>query len=167
MPLSDYTDNDTIRATLGVSAMEIKDTTLDLPIYETLLVEDINAVSTDIIPTYEALVAIMSPTSIQTRFINLTKAFSAYAVAARLLNSLAMFSAVTIKGVKQEFTRVDDPYADLKVNIPYSLSFIKSKLNDSLAAVNFPNDPAPPPVVRTFMVGAGLAYDPVTGRRQF
>lgn len=162
MALADYTDNDSIRATLGVSDDELPDVVLNLPLWGIMLNEGLLEIAADLPTTYDTIKGLTPPrTSDQQRFLDLTSTFSAYYVASRLLGPLPVFAPQTLKAVKDQFTRVPGAFDGIQASVAGGLSYIKEKLVVALQVVS-PSDIAPLPVTRVWGVSTGLANDPVT-----
>ncbi|MBV8635339.1 MAG: hypothetical protein JO002_12670 [Burkholderiaceae bacterium] len=161
MLITDYTDTNSIRATLGVSVDELEDAVLLLPLWATQLYEGLIDLAPDLPSVYTTIKALPTPTSDQQRFLNLSSAFATYFVASKFIEQAPLLFPQTLRGVKDQFTRVQDPFATLQQGIYSGLSYVKDKLLVALQAVN-PTDIAPPPVQRVFGVSTGLGYDPVT-----
>jgi hypothetical protein len=164
MALLTYTTYAEIRATLGVSATELPDTTLALSTYGVwaqLALEDISLT----LPTdYDTTVLLPVKTPDEQRFIDLVRLYVSYSTAERLLTSLPLFSVKTLTDGRASFTRETDPYKSVREGVLATLRDLRKRLAAAYAAL-FPAavivlvpDPAP-----TLVLASGLATDPVTG----
>lgn len=157
--LTEFTTYDDIRAALGISDEELDDETLDLAIFETLLEEDMFAIDPDVLTYWNGL-----PTSgltpEQTRFQNLVKLFSTYAVAYRLLNTAELFGFIKVTDSRATMQRTADAYKNLRVNV----TAMFQKVGELLLAALYAMDPAivlPDPIVVNYISAVG-GGDPVT-----
>jgi len=113
MTLIDYTSYDDVRAALGVSQDEIKDTTLSLDLYAFNLASELEGISLTLIPAFTTVKAIPvdDRSAVQTRFFQATKLFASYAVAKQLCTSLPMFAPKDQTDGKASLGRFSaDPY---------------------------------------------------------
>lgn len=162
MAVTDYTTYAEIRAVLGVAEEELEDETLALPIYGTMLDEDLLDLNAGLPANYATLKALPTPNTDQSRFLSLVSAWSSYEVADQLLGALAMFGPKIIQSDKDSAERITDPYAALREQVPAVLSRLEGRIL-ALYAILFPGNPAPVPVTAINVVNAGLAVDPITG----
>jgi hypothetical protein len=83
-------------------------------------------------------------------------------VARQCLNSLPMFSPLTIKDEKAELTRNVDAYKNLKADVGAVLSAMRTRLLSAYTLIN--TDALAPTVTdRVWGLAVGLGTDPVTG----
>ncbi len=162
MALTDYTTYDEVRAVLGVAEEELEDVTLALPIYETLLEEDLADLSPNMEANYTAVKGLPTPSPNETRFLRLISAWSAYRVAIHLLSPLAMFGPKVIESDKDKEERIQDPYAALREQVPVAANVLKGRIL-ALYAILFPGESQPVPVDVISVVVVGLGTDPITG----
>lgn len=161
MALSDYTSPDLVRATLGVSDLELSDETLALSIYEMQIKLDLEEISDTLAATYLTAAALPSDsrTTAQQKLVDLTQLFSTYSVSKNLLTSLKMFGPKRITDGRAETERFD-PMAEIKLGILANYSTIRTKL--IAAYTNMGGSPAAQ-TTRTWVGTAALGTDPVTG----
>lgn len=164
MALTTYTSYAEIRAVLGVSAKELTDVTLALPLYEQVLLQDLDEVSATVAAAYTSVAAIDpgSRTTTQQKLYEITRSFAAYQVASNLLTALPLFAPRAVKDGRAELERQADPYADTKVGVAAMLSKLKTRLATIEAAyLGAPALAALPSYNLT--TSTGLAVDPITG----
>jgi hypothetical protein len=157
----DYASYDSIRAVLGVSQDEIEDSTIDLPLYEVLLSEDLRGMYSTLEADYHTVRAVATPSAAETRFVKILQTYAAYQVAYTLLGSVIMFAPKNISDGKASVERVDKPFAVLDANVSRTLSYVRDRLLDAYQAYN-PIKVAPATVTRSMIVSTSLS-DPVTG----
>lgn len=160
--ITEYSSYGAVRAVLGVSPREIEDTVIDLPMYEVLLLEDFLDMSSTMAADYATAKNAVSPTAIETRFVRILQTYASYQVASTLLGSVSMFAPKDITDGKASLARVADPYAALKENVAQSLGYVRQRLLAAYEAYS-PANVAPAAVRRSWVVGVGLANDPVAG----
>lgn len=111
MPISSYTSPDAIRAALGVSALELKDATLSLQMYEDNLLLDLAEIGQGAASALAALVQTPSTDEVQLQFLRAGRLFATYSVANHLLSALPLFSPKEITDGKASLVRyADGPY---------------------------------------------------------
>jgi hypothetical protein len=139
MALIDFISYDEVRAALGVSQDEIKDTTLSLNLYDFNLVSELESISLNLIAAYMAQVAVTpssSWTAAQTRFVQSTKLFAAYAVAKQLTVSLPMFGPKEQSDGKASLVRfAQDPYKATIASVVQQYETFRVKLAETYAAL--------------------------------
>jgi hypothetical protein len=163
MSITDYTTYAEIRALLGVSDEEISDAELALPVWSLLLNEKLSDIS-EAVDTNRKAVALIpaaNRTAIQNKFFNVSSLYAAYAVAQELLIALPMFGFSQLTDGKAEIQRFDK-WADLKAGIEKGANAMRAKLRLALAALD-PSYNIPQAVSNVYIVGTGIATDPVTG----
>jgi hypothetical protein len=162
MNLTDYTSYDEIRAVLGVSDEEIENATLALPMYASELEMTLSDISEDVLTTYTTIAAIAenARSVLQQRYYNVVRLFSSYAVGKSLLTSMPMFGFKQVGDGKAETERFDK-WEDVKAGVEAGYANMLARLKTLLQQLE-PGYAPPAPVVRNFIVAAGLASDPVT-----
>lgn len=162
MSVNTYTTYNEIRAALGVSELELDDTQLALPNYETNLQFELEDISTLLMPTYEAVSAIAegSRTPDQRAFFAMTRLFSTYAVAKQLINTLKMFGLRRTTDGKAEGERFD-PNEDVIAGINQGYSAMRTRLRGALAKIE-PGFTIPAATTLSLVRGVGLATNPIT-----
>ena len=159
MSILDYTTYDGIRAVLGVSTDELEDATLDLEIYDSGLVLDLEDVDLGLSEAYLALPA--TRTATQDRFHRTVRMFAAYSVARQLTASLPMFGPKDISDGKATVTRfADSPYKEVTKRVKEGFDSARTRLEKSYAALTSASYTL---TIPTFMSVVSPASDPVTG----
>ena len=163
MTITDYTTYAEIRALLGVSDEEISDVELALPVWSLLLNEKLSDISeaVDTNRTTVSTIPVASRTPEQAKFYNVSSLYAAYAVSQELLTALPMFAFSQLTDGKAEIHRFDK-WADLKAGINKGANAMRVKLRLALAGLDS-NYAIPQPLVNVYVVGTGIASDPVTG----
>lgn len=161
--ITDYTSYDAVRAVLGVSSEEIEDSVINLPMYETLLAEDLldlsSSIQADFITTRD--IAAATQTAIEKRFVKIMQTYASYQVASTLLGSVAMFAPKDVTDGKASMARVSDPFKTLKADVMASLVYIRTRLLTAYEAYSG-SYTVPVAVSRVFISSTGLSIDPVT-----
>lgn len=164
MAISDFISFDDVRAALGVSEDEIKDTTLSLDLYEYNLVSELESIDLTLISVYETQKesAPSTWTTEQTRFYQAVKLFSAYAVAKQATVSLPMFSPKEQTDGKAGVVRFAlDPYKATIAAILKQYDAFREKLIKAFSDLN--SNDTPVATMRPYIVVASPVSDPVTG----
>lgn len=162
MPLITYTTSNEIRAALGVSTTELPDSTVTLSMYDTVADMAVDDVSPKLEGLFEATVAVVTPTSTQQKFIDVTKLYVTYAVAKHMLTSLPLFSVKSLTDGKAEFQRQSDIFEDVRDGVDAMLAGLRGRL-ETLMQILDPTITPTPAVTPVFTVASELATDPVTG----
>jgi hypothetical protein len=162
MVLTDVTTTAEVRAVLGVSEKEIRDTVLLQPIYAVRLSEALYALDDGLLTAYTAASLASPQSALQLRFTNLVETYSAYRVAEFCLGAVAMFAPKEIKDSRSEVIRVNDPYAKLRGDIDEALVSLQALMLSVYALID-PSVPVVVATVRTMVAAAPLGTDPVTG----
>lgn len=158
MSILDYTTYDDIRAVLGVSTDELEDTTLDLEIYDSGLVLDLEDVDLGLSDAYLALPA--TRTATQDRFHRTVRMFAAYSVARQLTASLPMFGPKDISDGKATVTRfADSPYKETIKRVQAEFDRCRTRLEKAYAGLS---SGAYTLTIPTFLSVASPSTDPVT-----
>lgn len=163
MSVLDYTTYAEIRAALGVSATELPDTVLAVPMYATLLDLDLESVSANggIPALYATVAADTSRTAQEQRFYDLTRLFASYSLAKNLLSSLPLFSVQSLTDGRAEFHRQADVIADIVAGVNGIYNAVRTKLSAAyLVLVPGIGGYVRPTAIIT--AAEGLAVDPVT-----
>lgn len=135
--LTDYTSKNEVRAALGVSTKELKDAQLDLPMYVSGLLVNLNAINSGLNALYVSLKDAPNPSDSQKTFIDAVKLYSAYAVASQVSPSLALLAVKSITDGKAAIDRFSgsDPTKAVKVNIQEKLAEYRQYLLDTYLAL--------------------------------
>lgn len=164
MAISDFISFDDVRAALGVSEDEIKDTTLSLDLYEYNLVSELESIDLTLISIYETQKgsAPSTWTAEQIRFYQAVKLFSVYAVAKQATVALPMFGPKEQTDGKASVVRFAlDPYKATIDAVLTQYDVFREKLIKAFSDIG-PTAP-PPESSRPYLVVATPTYDPVTG----
>lgn len=162
MSITKFTTASEVRAIFGVSAKELRDTAIDLPVFETMLTLSIDEISPDVITLYDTIVA-LDPTAVSTvqaKFVALVKAFSANSLAFIISDSLAMFGSKRITDGKAEFERFDD-VESIKASLPSKVAKLGLALANAFTAAGGSGAVTVTPTFQHIKASA-LAVDPVT-----
>lgn len=162
MPVSTYTTSNEIRAALGVSTTELPDSTLVLPMYDTVADLAVDEVHSKLEDLFEATVVLPTPTATEQKFIDVVKLYVTYALAKHLLSSLPLFSVQRLTDGKAEFQRQTDIFEDVRDGVDATLAGLRARLEDLMQLVDPTVAPAPAETA-IFTVASTLAVDPVTG----
>lgn len=164
MALTPYCENAEVRATLGVNAIELPDSVLNLPIYEIGLVRELNKVAPSLPASFSAINSKPADqrTAAELALLDATKLFSAYASARQVGVSLASMMPKDVGDGKATVSRfADAPYKETLARIEAMYLASRSSLLASLAELTqLPAAAARTPLA---FVAATRSYDPVTG----
>lgn len=160
MALTTYTTYDTVRAVVGLSPKELADDTLALPLYEQLLKEDLDSVSSELNATFVAL-PVSGLSTYQQKLKDQVEVFSAYSVAEKLLSPAGIFCPQVVNDGRASRDNGADPYANLRIDVPKMMAVLRTRISITLDLLAVSSTVS----VRTYsLVGStGLAVDPVTG----
>lgn len=164
MALTDYTTFDDVRAALGVSADELEDATLSLPLYEFGLMAEIRGVSLDLDSDFTTVASKDSSTltSAESVLFESMVLFCTYAVGRQLLTSLPLFSPKEISDGKASVGRYAmNPYKDTIERVERDYQRWRDALVTAYAAYKATS--APTRVLPVLLSRSALATDPVTG----
>lgn len=164
MALKAYIEFAEVRAALGVSVSELKDDVLELPLYEGILIKELEDVSPTCLADYTAVndKDDAAKTTAEKDFQLAFELFSVFAVARGLTSSLPLFSPKSIGDGKASASRFSDsPYKDTIEAIGLSYEEYRKYLISKYAIFNggSSSDSAPIPMVGIM----SPATDPVTG----
>jgi hypothetical protein len=162
MSFTDYTTPASVRALLGISEKEIRDTVVTDTVYLTALLEHLYGLSPTLADDYQTNKADTSRTALQNRFCLLAETVCAYVVAIALIPNLPMSAPQTITDGKAEHTRMANPYENLRDPLTATLDYYTAKLLAAYALVNT-GVVLRSAVARTMVTSVGVAPDPVTG----
>jgi len=162
--LVDFTSFEDIRAALGVSAEEIKDATLSLPLYVNRLRMDLESVSASTLTLHATLANVQpaSQTEQQARFEIALQLFATYSVAKHLTISLPLFSPREITDGKASLSRyAQDPYRATIARVESEYDTLRQNLAAALAGAESVS--APTVSLRPWFSAVTPTPDPVTG----
>jgi hypothetical protein len=109
-----YTTGDEIRAALGVSSLELKDSQLELNIYGELLFQEMSAVTGVLAPDtvtrdlaghYSYISGLVTKTTNQNLMLSYIRTFSTYVVASKVASTISLLAPKTISDGKALMTR--------------------------------------------------------------
>jgi hypothetical protein len=166
--LTDYTSYDAVRAILGVSPKEIKDTALALPQWESQFLLEMGDVDSGVgaVMTEYAVVKAKAPNTRSTneqRFFDIVNILAGYSTARQLLTGLPLAIPQEITDGKaavhrfdaKNFEKVRDGVIETYANLLRRLKAVLLILVPTAAVVPTPT--------RVFAAGVGIGIDPVTG----
>lgn len=161
--LTKYVQYEEVRAVLGLSTTELPDATLALPMYETQLVLSLEGVGLAVPETYNTIceIGVDSRSADETRFYDLTRLYSAYAVARSLLTSQQQLTASRLTDGRAEFQRNVVSWEDIKDGIDQALTALGFRLNAALLVL-VPTEEERASVIPVLTSAVGLATNPVT-----
>lgn len=161
--LTEYTTYAEVRAALGVSEEEIDDTTLELQMYESLLEEDLDAVSPIVRTTWLALPEDESlRTADEVKFAQRLRLYSTYSVAAELLTSVELFGYLKVADGRASTERRPQAFDTIKANVLAMQVKARAWLLASLELL-VPGTPVTPAGTISWTSSVAPATDPVTG----
>jgi hypothetical protein len=162
--LTPFTSNDEVRSCLGVTADELSDETLDLPIHEKNLRFEFDEISDGLAAGFKVVDAIAEAqrTDVQRRFYDAVVLFAPQAVAVALGQSLPLFAPKAITDGKAGVTRVADPQFE-KLLDRCKQNYERFKQNLAKRYASYANAVAPIVVTSTVLVVVSPSTDPVTG----
>ena len=151
-----------VRAVLGVSITEIPDTTLALAMFDNLVSLELEDISLTITDDYTTVIAVVTPSATETRFLKLITLYTTYLYASNCLQQLTLFAVQTLTDGRASFTRQTDPYESVKEGVAGMLASLKARLLAAYAAL-FPTVVLPV-TAGTFpsVVSTSILVDPVT-----
>ena len=156
--LSQLVTAEELRALLGVSSKELKDATIDLPIYWKQVKVELNAISSSLLTTYDGLPD-SGLSDAQQRLKDAVETFAGLSAAVMLAASLPQFSPRTISDGKATMQRqLDAPDKTLE-----NLQRLYSVAHDEVDAA-YRDVAGATPTTFTFPFGVSTpTTDPVTG----
>lgn len=157
--ISDFTSPEEIRAALGVDEVDIDDATILLPLYEKLLIIDLEDINIDLPATYASTMALDNPTAAESRLLSTAQVFATFSVAKTLAGSLPMFSLKQESDGKAQAQRFDNPYREAIKAVGNEYERARNKLMQALAALGSSSSTTTP---RVYFSTVGLGTDPIT-----
>lgn len=162
--LLDLTTPDEVRAVLGVSDVELSDTTLSLPIFESMwqmLLFDIYAGLPDLLDDIKDRLSTdpSSVTSTEKQLLETVKVFSAYATSKVFLSNAQMFTPKRVTDGRAEVERFADSFGSLMDGLLTMYYKLLARIRYLLRLLGL-NVPEPAPVL--LLATAGLAVNPIT-----
>ena len=161
MSFLDFTTCDEVRAVLGVSAEELDDDVIGLPLYDRLLRQHFREVGTSAYATILSLTSSASLTEAEESLIDLAGVFATYALACELAKSMPNFSPRLISDGKANINRHDQAFRLVIAAVKNSLEDCRRKLSEAFTA--YQGAAASPVLTYGGFVSVGLASDPVVG----
>lgn len=158
--ITKYTSFDEVRSVLGVEDDELDDSTLSLGVYYNHLLEMFEDINPTLVQLYDEVDGTPVKSPLQERFLRLVQTFATYAVAKQLTPSLPMFAPRSIGDGKATMSRFLDPYKDTIRGIEEQFTLTQNRLQQVVDELTSENRSAGG---RRFLIGVGLAQDPVTG----
>jgi hypothetical protein len=136
LALTDYTSPDQVRAVLGVTSKELKNTQLALDVYLSGLLVDLRSVNVGINTLYESTLLIpeVDRTDSQKAFLEAVKLYATYSVAAAITVSLSLMAVKSITDGKAGLDRfAGNPYQAVEIAVREKLAQYRSHLLDIYA----------------------------------
>lgn len=168
MALTIYLELDEVRAALGVNDLELKDSVLNLPVYEIGLVRELSKISASLPVAFSTVSAVApaSRTPTQQALADATHLFSVYACARQVGVSLAAMAPKDIGDGKATMSRFSDaPYKDVMTRVEAMYTAARNSLMESMILYSGAGSQTASTVPRTVFKAAARAFDPVTGAR--
>ena len=163
MALLPFCNNEEVRAILGVNDLELKDETLDLPIYSLGLEHSLRKLAPVLSSTFLAIHELPTDTRTQKQndLYTATRLYSAYSVARQAGIALSMYGPKTISDEKASFSRFPgEPYKEVLEMIEEELAKYGKLALEALAELKEIQLSSYTPIS---MVAVRRVYDPVTG----
>lgn len=171
MSTTDYIPSyNDIRAILGVSAKELKDITIALPIYEMQLEDGIENFHPALEELYATLQAkkkaheddpVNPPlTRNEKKLIGRTQVYASYYLALLLFKSLPIFGVKRVTDGKAEMERMANAFENLKAELEAGLDVAGDNLNETLEDLG---ETVTPVADYLPFATAEIGIDPVTG----
>ena len=155
--LSEYASFDSVRAALGVSVKEIPDVVLSSDIYAFFVQQELDEISATLRTEFEAITP-PGVSDTEKELYDTVRVFSAYAVAYKASDSLALSAPKTIEEGKAAVSRfADSPYKNVVIEVRKSYIQYKKILQTLI------DDEETSVLVPTLMSGVTPDFDPVTG----
>lgn len=166
MALTTYLELDEVRAALGVNDIELKDSVLNLPVYEIGLVRELSKISASLPVAFSTVsaTALVSRTETQQALADATHLFSVYACARQVGVSLAAMAPKDIGDGKASMSRFSDaPYKDVMTRVEAMYTAARNSLMEAMILYSGAGVQTSSTIPRTVFMAAGRSYDPVTG----
>ena len=156
-----FTDFDSVRAALGLSAKELPNSVFESAHFNDRLLLDLSDLSDEIVDDYETATA--ESTVAATNFVAAFNLFAVYSYADYCASGLPQFSPRSVTDGKAGFTRfADSPYKTTLTKIHQNIGRYRRVLAEKYAIWKGVPLPAPTAPPRPF-TASPLAIDPVTG----
>lgn len=162
--LTPYTTNPQVRAAIGVALAEIRDTVLDLPLYQQALELDLVTLNSTLTVQFAAIGALPEPdrTYNQKVFYKVMQLYSTYSVANHLLTTYEMFAPERITDGAATMQRSETAWENTKAAVAAMYIRLAAALLAALEVLD-PAQPVAPLAARIYSGNVGIALDPVTG----
>lgn len=164
MALTTYLQLAEVRAALGVNEIELKDTVLNLPVYEMGLIRELNKVSTSLPAAFSTVSGIAEGerTELQALLYRSVHEFAVYAVAKQVGVSLASFAPKDVTDSKASVSRfAGESYKQTLSELDEIYAVTRAALGAGWSAYSGGSASDPTPGV--FFVASPRGVDPVTG----
>jgi len=166
MALTNYLELEEVRAALGVNDTELKNSVLNLPVYEIGLVRELSKISASLPVAFSTSSAVpgVSRTPVQQALVDATHLFSVYACARQVGVSLAAMAPKDIGDGKASMSRFSDaPYKDVMTRVEAMYTAARNSLMESMILYSGAGVQTKSTVPRTVFMASSRSYDPVTG----
>jgi hypothetical protein len=156
LDITDYTSYEEVRATIGLSSDELPDSVLALEIYANGLELELDSVTMSTGTPLKTMFITLTNSEADQYIYNLTRMFSAYAVAIEVATSLSMRAPKTISDSKVSITRFspEATWQDVIEALNLKFKSMKTRLEAIGAAAA---------TATTYIYKVVPDYDPVTG----
>ncbi len=164
--LTPYTTSEQVRAVFGVTEEELTDATLDLPLYESGLRNELAAIGASCAADYKTVadIATASLTTVQQNFIDAVVLFAPVAVGSMLAQSLPLLVVKSVTDGKAGIIRhSDSPFEGVINACRKNYERYRQGLGKAYAAYKVQVAPFVLLTPITF-VGAAPSSDPVTNK---
>ncbi len=164
MALTPYCENAEVRAALGVNAIELADSVLDLPIYAIGLMRELSKLEPSLPALFSTIHAKSADgrTSGEQSLHDAVKLFSAYAAARQVGVSLASLLPKDVGDGKASISRfADAPYKETLARVESMYLSTRASLGATLK--EYSQTPAAAARTPRPFLAAARGYDPVTG----
>lgn len=164
MALTPYCSNEEVRAVLGVTTSELKDSVLDLPVFEMGLRRELIRVSPSLPAAFSAVNGLVTRSDVEEDLHQAVRLFCTYAAAKQAGASLALSAPKGLTDDKSGFDRfADSPYKDVLERVDTAYANNRQDLVDAYSAYSGATTQSGTYGMPVGVVRVGRSYDPVTG----
>lgn len=160
--ITSYCTADNIRAILGISEEDIEDAAVLDMNFAVRLQENLYDLSPTLADYYVSLKALPTPTTDQTRLMDMVSSYASYVVAQAIAETGTNSMPKSIEDGKARMERMDRSFKDLRGMLGQSLAYLATKITALYAKLEA-GVTVQLEVTPIYMVNVGLPSDPVTG----
>lgn len=160
--ITDYCTADNIRSVLGISVDEVDDNTVLDMNFAVRLQERLYDLSPTLADYYATIKLLPTPTTDQSRLLDMVSSFASYVVAQAIAETGANSIPVSIEDGKAKLERYRQSFKDLTDTLNKTLAYLTTKITALYTKLE-PGVVTQVAVTPIYMVNVGLASDPVTG----